>query len=181
MNVTVLGAGSWGTTVATLTTALNPTVLWARNPDVAAEINGDHTNAAYLPSVTLPRRLRATADLEEARPRRRRADRRASPRAASGPPSRRRRKWIRPWIPVVSLTKGIESGTLLRMTQILEELLPGHPAAALTGPNLAREIMAGQAAASVIATHDMGVAAALQSVLRHKPVPGLPQPRRGRL
>ena len=78
------------------------------------------------------------------------------------------RKWIRPWIPVVSLTKGIESGTLLRMTQILEELLPGHPAAALTGPNLAREIMAGQAAPSVIATYDMGVAAALQSVLRHK-------------
>jgi glycerol-3-phosphate dehydrogenase (NAD(P)+) len=77
-------------------------------------------------------------------------------------------RWIRPWIPVVSLTKGIEAGTLLRMTQILEELLPGHPAAALTGPNLAREIMAGQAAASVIATHDMGVAAALQTVLRHK-------------
>ena len=69
---------------------------------------------------------------------------------------------------MVSLTKGIESETLLRMTQILEELLPGHPAAALTGPNLAREIMAGQAAASVIATHDMGVAAALQSVLRHR-------------
>ncbi len=69
---------------------------------------------------------------------------------------------------MVSLTKGIEPGTLLRMTQILGELLPGHPAAALTGPNLAREIMAGQAAASVIATHDMGVAAALQSVLRHK-------------
>ncbi len=66
MNVTVLGAGSWGTTVATLTTALNPTVLWARNPDVAAEVNADHTNAAYFPSVTLPRRLRATADLEEA-------------------------------------------------------------------------------------------------------------------
>ena len=167
MNVTVLGAGSWGTTVATLTTALNPTVLWARNPDVAAEINADHTNAAYLPSVTLPRRLRATAELEE-------AVRDADVLIVGVPSSGFRatiedaRKWIRPWIPVVSLTKGIEPGTLLRMTQILEELLPGHPAAALTGPNLAREIMAGQAAASVIATYDMGVAAALQSVLRHK-------------
>ena len=49
MNVTVLGAGSWGTTVATLTTALNPTVLWARNPDVAAEVNANHTNASYMP------------------------------------------------------------------------------------------------------------------------------------
>jgi glycerol-3-phosphate dehydrogenase (NAD(P)+) len=62
MNVTVLGAGSWGITVAALTTALNPTVLWARNPEVAAEINRNHTNAGYLPAVTLPRRLRATAD-----------------------------------------------------------------------------------------------------------------------
>ena len=66
MNVTVLGAGSWGTTVASLTTALNPTILWARNAGVAAEINSEHTNATYLPAVTLPRRLRATADLEEA-------------------------------------------------------------------------------------------------------------------
>ena len=167
MNVTVLGAGSWGTTVAALTTALNPTVLWARNPEVAAEINRNHTNAGYLPAVTLPRRLRATADLQEAL--------RHTEVLIVGIPSGGFRatieeasKWIRPWIPVVSLTKGIESETLLRMTQILAQLPPGHPAAALTGPNLAREIMAGQAAASVIATHDMGVAAALQSVLRHR-------------
>jgi glycerol-3-phosphate dehydrogenase (NAD(P)+) len=167
MNVTVLGGGSWGTTVASLTTALNPTIVWVRNPEVAAEINTEHTNASYLPAVTLPRRLRATADLEEAL--------RDADVLIVGVPTKgfrgaveSARQWIRPWIPVVSLTKGIEAGSLLRMTQILEELLPGHPAAALTGPNLAREIMAGQAAASVIATHDMGVAAALQSVLRHK-------------
>ena len=67
-----------------------------------------------------------------------------------------------------SLTKGIEPGSLMRMTQWFAELLPGHPAAALTGPNLAREIMAGQAAASVIATEEPGVAAALQSTLGHK-------------
>jgi glycerol-3-phosphate dehydrogenase (NAD(P)+) len=167
MNVTVLGAGSWGTTVASLTTALNPTTLWARRPEVAAEINDTHTNNTYLPAVTLPRRLRATADLEEAV--------RPADMLIVGIPSggfratlEDARKWIRPWIPVVSLTKGIESGSLLRMSQIIEELLPGHPAAALSGPNLAREIMAGQAAASVIATEDPGVAAALQSVLRHK-------------
>jgi len=167
MNVTVLGAGSWGTTVASLTTALNPTILWARNPDVAAEINDFHTNASYLPSVTLPRRLRSTADLEEAV--------RSADVLIVGVPSKgfrgaleNVRKSIRPWIPVVSLTKGIEAGSLLRMTQIISEVLPGHPAAALSGPNLAREIMDGQAAASVIATNDLGVAAALQTVLRHK-------------
>jgi glycerol-3-phosphate dehydrogenase (NAD(P)+) len=167
MNVTVLGAGSWGTTVASLTTALNPTILWARNPDVAAEVNDSHTNSTYLPSSTLPRRLRATADLEQAV--------RDADVLIVGVPSKGFRdtladakKWVRPWIPVVSLTKGIEGGTLLRMTQVIDELLPGHPRAALSGPNLAREIMAGQAAASVIATDDQGVAAALQQVLQHK-------------
>ena len=62
------------------------------------------------------------------------------------------RAWIHPWIPVVSLAKGLEQGSLLRMTQVIADVLPGHPAAALTGPNIAREIMSGQAAASVIAT-----------------------------
>ena len=167
MHVTVLGAGSWGTTVASLTTSLNPTVIWARNPEVAAEINEAHTNATYLPGAALPVQLRATADMVEAL--------RSADVLIVGVPSKgfratleEVRKSIRPWIPVVSLTKGIEAGTLLRMTQIIEELLPGHPAASLTGPNLAREIMAGQAAASVIATEDLGVAAALQRVLRHR-------------
>jgi glycerol-3-phosphate dehydrogenase (NAD(P)+) len=167
MNVTVLGAGSWGTTVASLATALNPTVLWARSPDVAAEVNDSHTNETYLPSVTLPRRLRGTADLEEAV---RAADVLfvAVPSKGFRATLQEARRWVRPWIPVVSLTKGLEEGTLMRMTEIIDELLPGHPAAALSGPNLAREIMAGQAAASVIATEDMGVAAALQEVLHHK-------------
>ena len=167
MNVTVLGAGSWGTTVASLATALNPTVIWARNPEVASEINDGHTNATYLPTSTLPKRLRATADLEEAV--------READVLIVGVPSKgfrstlvEAKQWVRPWIPVVSLTKGIEGGSLLRMTQVIEELLPGHPSAALSGPNLAREIMAGQAAASVIATEDQGVAAALQKVLQHR-------------
>jgi glycerol-3-phosphate dehydrogenase (NAD(P)+) len=167
MNVTVLGAGSWGTTVASLTTALNPTVLWARNPDVANEVNESHTNATYLPAATLPRRLRATADLEEAV---RNAD-----VLIVGVPSKgfratleEARKWLRPWVPIVSLTKGIEGGSLLRMTEVIQDAIPGHPNAALSGPNLAREIMAGQAAASVIATEDQRVAGALQDVLQHK-------------
>ena len=73
---------------------------------------------------------------------------------------------IHPWIPVVSLTKGLERDSLLRMTEVIKDVLPGHPAAALTGPNIAREIMGGQAAASVIATEDLAVATALQRVLR---------------
>jgi glycerol-3-phosphate dehydrogenase (NAD(P)+) len=167
MNVTVLGAGSWGTTVASLTTARNPTVLWARDPDAAREVNTNHTNSRYLSGFTLPRRLRSTTNLGEAVA--------SADVLIVGVPSTGFRgvleeaaTAIRPWVPVVSLTKGFERGTLLRMTQLVEELLPGHPAAALSGPNLAREIMSGQAAASVIATEDLSVAAALQDVLRHK-------------
>ena len=75
------------------------------------------------------------------------------------------REWIHPWIPIVSLSKGLEQGSLLRMTEVIADEMPGHPVAALTGPNIAREIMAGQAAASVIATDDLKVASAIQAVL----------------
>ena len=75
------------------------------------------------------------------------------------------KEWVHPWIPIVSLAKGLEQQTLLRMTEVIKEEAPGHPVAALSGPNIAREIMAGQAAASVIATEDLAVAAALQKVL----------------
>ena len=75
------------------------------------------------------------------------------------------KEWIHPWIPIVSLAKGLEQGSLLRMTQVIASEVPGHPVAALTGPNIAREIMAGQAAASVIATEDLSVARAIQTVL----------------
>src|SRR2546430_17684052 len=66
MRVTVLGAGSWGTTVASLSAGRNPTLLWARNPDVAAAVNEKHENQSYLAGFTLPDSLRATSDLEEA-------------------------------------------------------------------------------------------------------------------
>ena len=109
MKVTVLGAGSWGTTMASLSSELNPTVLWARNPAVAEEINLGRTNSTYLPAARLPGRLEATADLEQAV--------RSAEVLIVGVPSKgfrttidQARGWLRPWVPVVSLTKGIESG-----------------------------------------------------------------------
>jgi glycerol-3-phosphate dehydrogenase (NAD(P)+) len=162
MRVTVLGAGSWGTTVAALLCRRDHEVLlWARNPEVAAEVDGQRSNEAYLPDVRLPARLRATADLEQAATH-------AELLVVGVPTSAFRetlelvRPHLAPWFPVVSLSKGLERDTHLRMTEVVKEVLPGRPAAALTGPNLAREIIAGQAAASVIATEDLAVAAALQ-------------------
>ena len=165
MRVVVLGAGSWGTTVASLVAGRDPTLLWARHPDVADEINQDSTNSRYLPDCVLPSRLEATADLEKAVSQ--------AELLIVGVPSHGFRDTleaakphIHPWIPVVSLSKGLEEGSLLRMTEVIKDVLPGHPAATLTGPNIAKEIMNGQAAASVIATEDLAVAEALQRVLR---------------
>lgn len=163
MRVTVLGGGSWGTTVAALLCRRDHEVLlWARNPEVAQEVDQQRSNEAYLPGARLPARLGATADLE-------RAARHAEMLVVGVPTGAFRgtlenaRPHLAPWIPVVSLSKGLERGTHLRMTEVVKQVLPGRPAAALTGPNLAREILSGQAAASVIATEDLTVAAALQS------------------
>ncbi len=71
---------------------------------------------------------------------------------------------IRPWVPVISLSKGLELSTGKRMTELINEVLPGHPAGVLTGPNLAREIMSGYAAASVIAMDDEVIVKELQKL-----------------
>src|SRR5580698_6003946 len=165
MRIAVLGAGSWGTTVASLLTGHHDCTIWARDPELAREIYERDANSRYLPGFALPPSLKATADLEKAL--------HDIDLLVVGVPTQGfrsvlvdARPHLRPWIPVVSLAKGFERGSLLRMTQVIREELPGHPAAALTGPNLAKEIMAGQAAASVIATEDLDVARALQSVMR---------------
>lgn len=161
MRVTVLGGGSWGTTVAALAAENTPTVLWARNPDTAREIDEQHTNGRYLEDRKLPDTLRATSDLAEAV-----AD---CDVLVLGVPSHQLRgvakeaaKHVRPWVPVVSLAKGLEPGTRLRATQVLGEELGGHPVGLMAGPNLAREVLDGYAAAAVIATADPAVARALQ-------------------
>jgi glycerol-3-phosphate dehydrogenase (NAD(P)+) len=159
----VLGAGSWGTTVAHLVAPRHDTVLWARNPDVAKAVTVEHANPAYLPGFDLALELSATASLEEAV-----CD--ADLLVIGVPTSGFRRVLeeasgcIRHWIPVVSLSKGLERGSLLRMTEVIRQVVPGHPVAALTGPNIAREIMSGKAAAAVIATDDLEVANAIQAV-----------------
>lgn len=164
MRVTVLGGGSWGTTVASLVAARNDTMLWARNIGIAEEIHKEHTNTGYLAGFRLHPKLAATSDLEE-------AARHAELLIVGVPTSAVRSTleaaapWIHPWIPIVSLAKGLEQKTLMRMTEVIADVTPGRPVAALTGPNIAREIMAGQAAAAVIATEDLAVAKAIQGVL----------------
>jgi len=130
---------------------------------VAKEVDTHHTNSAYLPGFKLSESLRATDSLEEAVS--------GADVVVMGVPSHGFRQTleqvadhIRPWVPVVSLTKGLEQGTDLRMTEVVQELLPGHPAGVLTGPNLAKEILAGDAAASVVAMSEPHIAEVLQRV-----------------
>ena len=87
-------------------------------------------------------------------------------------------------VPVVSLAKGIERGSLLRMTEVTLDVLPGHDpgrVAVLTGPNLAREVAEGQPAASVIACRDEPTAAPAAAALHEPELPRLHEPRRRRL
>jgi glycerol-3-phosphate dehydrogenase (NAD(P)+) len=163
IQVTVLGAGSWGTTVASLAAANARTVLWARSRELADEIDDRHRNSRYLPDLELHPELRATASLAEAV--------QDADVLVVGVPSHGIRATleeaaphVRPWIPVVSLAKGLEQGSRLRASQMIDEILPGHPAGVLAGPNLAREVLAGYAAAAVIAMPDEHVARSLQAL-----------------
>ncbi|MFV2091083.1 MAG: NAD(P)H-dependent glycerol-3-phosphate dehydrogenase, partial [Pseudomonadales bacterium] len=155
LKVGLLGGGSWGTTVASLVTRNAPVTLWARNSETVDEINREHTNERYLPEIVLPSRLRATNDIAE-------AVSEADVLVVAVPSQSFRgvlddiKEHIRAWVPIVSLAKGLEMGTRKRMTEVVKEVLPGHPVGVLTGPNLAREIMEGRAAASVIAMQDGG-------------------------
>ncbi|MEE4144596.1 MAG: NAD(P)H-dependent glycerol-3-phosphate dehydrogenase [Halieaceae bacterium] len=165
LKVGVLGGGSWGTTVASLLTRNVPVTLWARNPETVNEINTQHTNATYLPGAAIPEKLVATNDIGEAVS--------GADVVVMGIPSQNFRQvltevrqHIRAWVPVISLTKGLELDTHMRMTEIITQVMPGHPVGVLTGPNLAREIMAGQAAASVIAMEDDIIVRELQSIFK---------------
>jgi len=151
----VLGGGSWGTTVAALVSRNAPVTLWARSAGIVQEINEHRTNEKYLRGIRLPVKLAASSDLG--------AVVAESDVLVMAIPSQNFRSvlesvrdHIRAWVPVISLTKGLEASTRKRMTEVVEEMLPGHPVGVLTGPNLAREIMEGRAAASVLAMKDGG-------------------------
>jgi glycerol-3-phosphate dehydrogenase (NAD(P)+) len=165
LKVGLLGGGSWGTTVAALVARNTDITIWARDAATVAEINGQHTNGKYLPGASLPKNLQATGSIAEAV-----SD---VDVLIMGIPSQGFRgvleqvkPHLRAWVPVISLTKGLELDTRMRMTQIIEEVLPGHPVGVLTGPNLAREIIAGQAAAGVIAMEDEIIVRELQALFR---------------
>jgi glycerol-3-phosphate dehydrogenase (NAD(P)+) len=168
--VAVVGAGSWGTAFAAVIAANHiPTLLWARRTELAREINLKHANQPYLPDIPLPTTLRGTADVEEA----------VGPAAVvvMAVPShalREKMKEIGPLIPtdaaVVSLTKGVEQDSLLRMTEVIAEAGNIEPerVAAVSGPNLAKEVAKGLPGATVVACTDIKRAERLQRIFHSR-------------
>jgi glycerol-3-phosphate dehydrogenase (NAD(P)+) len=140
-----------------------PTTIWALEDQVVEEINARHSNTVYLKGFELPAALRATRSMEE-------ATRQAEVVVIAVPSPYFRAvleqaaPFIRRSLPVVSVTKGLEPESLLRMTEVIAQLLFDNPRAVLSGPNLAREIMAGYAAGAVVACCDADVARRLQGV-----------------
>ncbi len=166
--VTVMGAGAWGTALAkVLVDAGGPgteVTLWARRPELAERINATRSNPDYLPGTSLPPGIHATADAGEA----------LRDATLLGVPAQAMRANLERWAPLlrdgatlVSLAKGIELGTLMRMSQVIVSVTGVDPAqvAVISGPNLASEIAACQPAATVVACSDSGRAVALQRML----------------
>lgn len=160
----VMGSGSWGTAFAkVLADAGTDVVMWARRPELAAWINDEHENRDYLPGITLPGNISATTDPAKAL---------AGARIVIlAVPSQTLRSNLESWLvaipddaTLVSLAKGVEGGTLMRMSQVIAQVTKADPSrvAVLSGPNLAREIAEGQPAATVIACPDSTRALELQ-------------------
>ncbi len=158
-----MGAGSWGTATAkVLVDAGTDTRIWARRTEIADRINSEHRNN-YLPDIVLPDGLRAVSDIAEALD--------GADIVVCGVPSQSLRPNLAEWKPLIapgasliSLAKGIETSTLMRMTEVIAQVteLPTDQIAVLSGPNLAREVAQQQPAATVIACTDEMRAQALQ-------------------
>ncbi|AUI60986.1 NAD(P)H-dependent glycerol-3-phosphate dehydrogenase [Amycolatopsis sp. BJA-103] len=162
--LTVLGAGSWGTAFAkVLGDAGRDVTIWARRPEVAAEIRDRHRNSSYLPDIDLPARITATADPAEALD--------GAQAVVLAVPSQTLRTNLSEWsglLPsdaiLVSLAKGVELGTLKRMSEVIAEIarVDDGQIVVVSGPNLAKEIALGQPAAAVLACTDHDNAKAIQ-------------------
>ena len=160
----MLGAGAWGTALAkVLADAGNDVRLWARRPELADEINDTQRNTSYLGDAELPKSIRATSDPVEALT--------GACTVLLAVPAQTLRANLERWAPLigddttlVSLAKGIELDTLMRMSQVIVQVTGVDPSrvAVISGPNLASEIADEQPAATVVACSDSGRAVTLQ-------------------
>ncbi|MCL4458889.1 MAG: NAD(P)-dependent glycerol-3-phosphate dehydrogenase [Chloroflexi bacterium] len=166
--ITIIGTGTWGTTLAIFLARKGlPVQLWCRTAEEATILEKEGENKTFLPSVMFPEGLRVTASLDDA----------CSdcwflllivPAQTMRANVRRLRDRLNSSTLILSGAKGLEYDTGMRMTEVITSELPAQfqgRIAALSGPNLAREIAMGLPATTVVACHDQGVADCMQSVL----------------
>ena len=147
----MLGAGSWGTALATVLAGNGRQVrLWARRPDLAQRINAARENGEYLPDIALPDRLIATSDLGGAL-----KDAQAvlivTPSATLRAMCRAIAAHIPPQVPIALANKGVERRSGYLLSEVVAEELAGHPVGAISGPTFARETALGHPTAATVA------------------------------
>lgn len=160
--VAVLGAGSWGTTFGKILADGGAQVtMWARRPELAHEIDEAKRNSTYLPGINLPRRMRATSSLEKALDGAEQIFLSVPSKSARETLKQMRHHAARTDAPIVSLMKGVEKKTGLRMSEVIADVLELDPAriAVASGPNLALEIAKEQPTAAVVSSTDPETAA----------------------
>ena len=165
MRCAVIGAGAWGTALGhVLTTNGHDVRLWAREPEVAAFINGRHENVVFLAGATLAASLIATTDLAEAL---RGADIivYATPSVHLRSVAKAGSAAVKPGAIIGVATKGIEESTLALMTDVAASEHRGHPVVAISGPSFATEVVANQPTAIVAASENATAAHSVQKAL----------------
>jgi glycerol-3-phosphate dehydrogenase (NAD(P)+) len=163
-NLAIIGGGGWGTALACVLAArFQRVTLWVYEPDLAARIEASRVNDVFLPQIELPRNVHATHSLEAALD--------GAEAVITAVPSHALRAicaqlpaHLPPHTPIVSTTKGLESATLLRMSELIRAVIgPAHPIAVLSGPTFAREVAAGKPTAVVIASEHAALVTSLQT------------------
>jgi glycerol-3-phosphate dehydrogenase (NAD(P)+) len=169
LDMAILGAGSWGTALAVhLSRVGHRVAVWSVESAVVEEMRTRRANAAYLPDVTLPESVTSTTALSEALA--------GAGMVVAAVPSHAMRAVVRearplmePGAVVVSVAKGLELDTLLRMSQVIAQETGGdHPVAALSGPSFATEVAQQLPTAVSVACADLDVAARVQEEFRGK-------------
>jgi len=162
--ISILGSGSWGTTLAVLLGRTGrPITLWGRDETHVADLASHRENTHYLPGVPIPDNVALTTSLEDAA----KAERIviAVPSQGVRALAARLKPLVSERHAIASATKGIEAESGSRMSEILREAMPGVPIAVLSGPNIAREIASGLPAPTVIASEDPAVAREFQALI----------------
>ena len=164
-NISVIGAGSWGTTLAKLLGEKGYDIrLWVHSEELLEKIKTENENRKYLPGIMLPRTIRATASLEEAA-----SDAdiiiTAVPSQFLRETAKRFSVYVKKNTIIINVAKGIEHNTYKRMSEVIQEEITDARVVALSGPNHSEEVSRKMLTATVIASKDKNCLRLIKDIL----------------